>query len=125
VGQQTRACNYGAEFVILVARAEWTKTVTGQTAPGNAMWIVAFLDVTNRGTNAESLVTRPVQLRDGGGRQYNVREYPPDPVDLARVYGVKGAFTHFEPGITEQTVVTFQVPTDIGPLTLVGRRDFC
>jgi hypothetical protein len=108
-----------------VARVEWTKTVLGTAASGNGMWIVAIIDVTNLGTEAEALVTRPLQLRDGRGREYNVREYPPDPVDLYRAYGVHAAFNDFEPGITEQSVVTFQVPDDIGPLTLVGKRDFC
>ncbi len=125
VGQRVTACNYGVDFDIAVTRVEWTKTVLDATAPGNGMWIVAFIDVTNLGTTAEALVTRPVQVRDGRGREYNVKEYPPDPVDLAAAYQVKGAFENFEPGITETSVVTFQVPADVGPLTLVGKRDFC
>ena len=119
------ACNYNVDFAIAVARAEWTKTVAGATAPGNGMWIVAIIDVTNLSTTAEALTTRPLQLRDGRGREFNVREYPPDPVDGSRSYGLKGAFEAFAPGITEQTLVTFQVPDDVGPLTLVGKRDFC
>jgi hypothetical protein len=125
VGQRVTACNYGVDFEISVARVEWTKTVLNDTAPGNGMWIVAFIDVTNLGTKAEALTTRPIQLRDGRGREYRVREYPPSPVDLFRAYMVKAAFSNFEPGITEQSVVTFQVPDDVGPLTLAGRRDFC
>jgi hypothetical protein len=125
VGQSVRACNYGVDFDISVARVEWTKSVIGNTAPGNGMWIVAFIDVTNASNKAEALTTRPLQLRDGRGREYNVREYPPDPVDLFRAYMVHAAFQNFEPGITEQSVVTFQVPDDAGPLTLVGKRDFC
>lgn len=124
-GQRVTACNYGVDFDIAVARAEWTKTVLGNTAPGNGMWIVAIIDVTNLGTTAEALTTRPVQLRDGRGREFNVREYPPDPVDLFRAYNVHAAFENFQPGITERSVVTFQVPDDVGPLTLVGKRDFC
>ena len=125
VGQRVTACNYGADFEIGVARVEWTKTVLGTEAPGNGMWIVAIIDVTNLSTMAEALTTRPLQLRDARGREFNVREYPPDPVDLFRAYGVHAAFQNFEPGITEQSVVTFQVPGDVGPLTLVGKRDFC
>ena len=125
VGQRVRACNYNVDFDIGVARVEWTKTVLTNTAPGNGMWIVAIIDVTNASTEAEGLTTRPLQLRDARGREFNVREYPPDPVDLSRAYNVKGAFQDFEPGITEQSVVTFQVPDDVGPLTLVGKRDFC
>lgn len=125
VGQRVTACNYNVDFDIVVARAEWVKTVAGATAPGNGMWVVAFIDTTNLSTKAEALVTRPVQVRDGRGREYNVSEYPPDPVDLARAYGVKGVYENFTPGITEQTVVTFQVPDSAGPLTLVGKRDFC
>jgi hypothetical protein len=125
VGQSVTACNYGVDFQIGVARVEWTRTVLNTTAPGNAMWIVALIDVTNLSTTAHALTTRPVQLRDARGREYNVREYPPDPVDLHRAYNVHAAFTNFEPGITEQSVVTFQVPGDVGPLTLVGKRDFC
>lgn len=125
IGQRVTACNYGVDFDIAVARVEWTKSVIGSDAPGNGMWIVAFVDVTNLSTKAEALVTRPLKLQDERGREFNVREYPPDPVDLSRAYGVKGAFQNFEPGITEQTVLTFQVPDSIGPLTLVGKRDFC
>lgn len=125
VGQRVTACNYGVDFEIAVARVEWTKTVLGTTAPGNGMWIVAIIEVTNLSNKAEALTTRPLQLRDGRGREYNVREYPPDPVDLFRAQMVHAAFQNFEPGITEQSVVTFQVPDDVGPLTLVGKRDFC
>jgi hypothetical protein len=125
VGQRVTACNYGVDFEIGVVRVEWTKTVLDATAPGNAMWIVAIIDVTNLANKAEALTTRPLQVRDGRGREYNVREYPPDPVDLHRAYSVHAAFQNFEPGITEESVVTFQVPSDAGPLTLVGKRDFC
>ena len=125
MGQRVRACNYGVDFDIGVARVEWTKTVLTNTAAGNGMWIVAIIDVTNASNKAEALTTRPLQLRDGRGREYNVREYPPDPVDLFRAYMVHAPFQNFEPGITEQSVVTFQVPDDVGPLTLVGKRDFC
>jgi hypothetical protein len=125
VGQRVTACNYGVDFEIGVSRVEWTKSVLGNNAPGNGMWIVAIIDVTNLSNKAEALTTRPLQLRDGRGREYNVREYPPDPVDLFRAFMVHAAFQNFEPGITEQSVVTFQVPDDVGPLTLVGKRDFC
>ena len=125
VGQRVTACNYNVDFEIAVARVEWTKSVIGTTAPGNGMWIVAIIDVTNLSTEAEALTTRPLQLRDGQGRTYNVREYPPSPVDLFRAYMVHAAFANFEPGITETSVVTFQVPDNVGPLTLVGKRDFC
>ena len=125
VGQRVRACNYNVDFEITVARVEWTKTVLETTAPGNGMWIVAIIDVTNLGTEAEALTTRPLQLRDATGREFNVREYPPDPVELFRAYMVHAAFQDFEPGITETSVVTFQVPDTVGPLTLIGERDFC
>ena len=125
IGQTVRACNYNVEFDITVAGVEWLKSVIGNVAPGNGMWIVALIDVTNASTKAEALTTRPLQLRDRAGREFNVREYPPDPVDLGRAYNVKGSYTNFEPGITERTVVTFQAPDNVGPLTLVGKRDFC
>lgn len=118
-------CTYGVDFELAVVRAEWTKTVLDTTAPGNGMWVVAFVDVTNVGVKAEALVTHPVKLRDGRGREYDSKVYPPDPVDLSRAYRVKGAFESFQPGITEQTVLAFQVPQDAGPLTLAGKRDFC
>lgn len=125
MGQQVRACTYGIDFDIGVARVEWIKSVLGTAAAGNGMWIVAIIDVTNAGMKAQGLTTRPIQVRDARGREFNVREYPPDPVDLFRAYAVRAAFQNFEPGITEQSVVTFQVPADVGPLTLVGKRDFC
>ena len=125
VGQRATGCTYNVDFEIGVARVEWTKTVTGHAAPGNGMWVVAIVNVTNLGTKDASLTTYPVMLQDGRGRQFQVKEYPPDRVDLARAYGVKGTFEYFTPGITEQSVLTFQVPEDVGPLTLVGTRSFC
>jgi hypothetical protein len=125
VGQRVTACNYAADLEITVVRTEWVKTVVGETAPGNDMWIVAIIEVTNVSDKAEALTTRPLLLRDGRGQEYNVREDPPGPVELARAYSVHPAFEAFEPGITEQSVVTFQVPDDVGLLTLVGKRDFC
>lgn len=125
VGQRVQACNYGTDFDISVVRVEWTKTVAGATASGNGMWIVALIDVTNLGTESEALTTRPLQVRDSRGREFEVREYPPDPVEVYRIYSVHAPFANFEPGITETSVVTFQVPSDVGPLTLVGQRDFC
>jgi hypothetical protein len=125
IGQRVTACNYGVDFEIAVSRVEWTKTVLGTTAPGNGMWIVAIIEVTNISTKAEALTTRPLKLVDERGREHNVREYPPDPVDLFRAYEVHAAFSSFEPGITETSVVTFQVPDNVTSLTLTGKRDFC
>lgn len=125
IGQRVTACNYNVDFEIGVVRVDWTKTVVGATAPGNGMWIAAIIEVTNLSNKAEALTTRPLQLKDSRGREYNVREYPPDPVEVFRAYGVHAPFQNFEPGITEESVVTFQVPSDVGPLTLVGKRDFC
>jgi hypothetical protein len=122
VGQRATVCSYGVPIDIEVARVEWTKTVIGNSAPGNAMWIVAFIDVTNQGTKNESLYG-PASARvvDERGREFDWREYPPDPVDLARAYGVKGWFEPFSPGITEQSVAVFQVPENVQRLTLVGK----
>jgi hypothetical protein len=125
VGQRVTGCTYQIDFDLAVSRVEWLKTLLGTTAPGNGMWIVAIIDVTNLGNTAASLTTVPVLVRDGRGREYQVRNYPPDPVDFPRAYGVKLTSDRFEPGITEQSVIAFQVPDDVGPLTLVGKRDFC
>lgn len=124
VGQRATLCAYGVETEVAVARVEWTKTVAGETAPGNAMWIVAFIDVTNLGTMNGGLYDS-LLVRDSRGREFLWRTYPPNPIDFARAYGVKGAFEHFAPGITEQTVASFQVPDNVGPLTLEGRRHLC
>jgi hypothetical protein len=124
VGQRATLCAYGIEFEVTVARVEWTKTVIGQTAPGNAMWIVAFIDVTNLGTE-DGGIYESLLVRDDRGREFLWRSYPPDPVDFSRAYGVKGAFQEFAPGITEQTVASFQVPDNVGPLKLEGRRHLC
>jgi hypothetical protein len=124
VGQRATLCAYGVEIEVAVARVEWTKTIVGETAPGNAMWIVAFIDVTNQGTMNGSLYNS-LLVRDDRGREFLWRSYPPDPVDFGRAYGVKGSYENFAPGITEQTVASFQVPDNVGPLTLEGRRHLC
>jgi hypothetical protein len=124
IGQRATLCAYGVEIEVSVARVEWTKTLVGDTAPGNGMWIVAFIDVTNLGTMNGSLYDS-LLVRDARGREFLWRSYPPSPVDFSRAYGVKGAFENFSPGITEQTVASFQVPDNVGPLTLEGRRHLC
>jgi hypothetical protein len=124
IGQRATLCAYGVETEVVVARVEWTKTLVGETAPGNAMWIVAFIDVTNQGTMNGGLYDS-LLVRDARGREFPWRSYPPNPIDFARMYGVKGAYENFAPGITERTVASFQVPDNVGPLTLEGKRNLC
>lgn len=125
VGQRVTACNYNAELNIVVVSAEWTKVVVGEVAPRNMMWIVALIDVTNISNKPEALTTRPLQLRDGSGGVYDVQEDPPSADDVAEAYGVTPPWQDFYPGSTDRSVVTFLVPADAGPLTLVGKSDYC
>jgi hypothetical protein len=118
VGQSTIICSYGVRIELRVARTEWTKTVLNNTAPGNGMWVVAIVDVTNQGTKQEGLYTF-AKLKDERGREFNWAQYPPDPIDLAAAYAVKGSFQNFAPGITEQSVITFVVPSDVRSLTIL------
>lgn len=120
VGQVARVCSYGVPIDIQVVSVEWRKELLGTTAPGNAMWIVALLDVTNLGTKTETLYGGgSAKVTDERGRDFDWRQYPPDPVDFTRAYNVK--LSGFNPGITEQTVAAFQVPGDVQRLTLVGK----
>lgn len=120
VGQVARVCSYGVPIDIQVVSVEWRKELLGTTAPGNAMWIVALLDVTNQGTTTETLYGGgSAKVTDERGRDFDWRQYPPDPVDFTRAYNVK--LSGFNPGITEQTVAAFQVPGDVQRLTLVGK----
>lgn len=119
IGQRAVVCNYGVPLELAVARVEWVKTLLGTDAPGNAMWVVTYLDVTNQGTTDESLYST-ASLTDERNRSFIWRAYPPDPVDFGRAYGVKGSYENYAPGITEQTVAAFQVPGDVRSLTLVG-----
>jgi hypothetical protein len=122
VGQHATVCSYGVPIEIAVTRVEWTKTVLSDTAPGNAMWAVAIIDVTNQGTTNEALYgSASAKVVDERGREFDWRQYPPDPVDLGRAYGVKGSYENFSPGITEASVAIFQVPGDVQRLTLVGK----
>src|SRR4051794_2125145 len=79
VGKRATMCSYGVPIEAQVARAEWTKTVLGATAPGNGMWVVAVVDVMNRGQAEESLYTF-FKLRDERGRDFKWAQYPPDPI---------------------------------------------
>jgi hypothetical protein len=81
------------------------------------MWVVTSVDVTNQGRTAESHTF--AKLRDERGREFKWAQYPPDPIDLAAAYGVKGAYLSFSPGITEPSVITFVVPGDSTTLTLL------
>jgi hypothetical protein len=117
LGQRAVICSYGVRIEAHVARAEWTKTVIGATAPGNGMWVVAIVDVTNLGSANEGLYTF-AKLRDERGREFKWAQYPPDPIDLAAAYGVKGSYEYFTPGVTEQSIMTFVVAGDAQTLTL-------
>ena len=122
IGQRATVCSYGVPIEIAVTGVEWVKTVIGNTAPGNAMWIVAFIDVTNQGTTNEALYgSASAKVVDERNRDFDWRQYPPDPVDFGRAYGVKGWYENFSPGITEASVAIFQVPGDVQRLTLVGK----
>lgn len=122
IGQRATTCSYGVPIEIAVTGVEWAKTVIGNTAPGNAMWVVAFIDVTNLGTTDERLYGRvSAKVVDERNRDFDWREYPPDPVDLGRAYGVKGWYERFSPGITEASIAIFQVPGDVQRLTLAGK----
>lgn len=125
VGQQVRTCNYGVEFTVSVARAEWLKTVVGAEAPGNGMWVVAILDVTNESAKDEGLFSESLAVKDARGREFEWKNYPPDPVELFRAYNVKLQATKLIPGVTDQNVATFLVPNDAGPLTLIDKRPLC
>lgn len=117
VGQHVTICSYGVRLETRVARAEWTREVAGATAPGNEMWAVAVVDVTNQGAADESLYTF-ARLRDERGREFKWAQYSPDPIDLAAAYGVKGSYESFAPGVTEQSVMVFAVASDARTLTL-------
>jgi len=117
VGQRATICSYGVKIDALVKRAEWTKTLLGTAAPGNGMWVVAIVDVNNIGKTQESLYTF-AKIRDDRGREFKWSQYPPDPIDLASAYGVKGAYERFAPGITEESVMSFVVAGDAKTLTL-------
>jgi hypothetical protein len=116
-GQRVTICSYGVKLEALVARAEWAKAVAGATAPGDGMWAVAVVDVTNLGGAEESLYTF-AKLRDERGREFKWAQYPPDPIDLSAAYGVKGAYEYFAPAVTEPSVMAFAVPSDAKSLTL-------
>jgi hypothetical protein len=117
VGQRTTICSYGVPIELHVARAEWTNTLLGTGAPGNGMWVVAIVDVTNLGQRQEGLYTF-AKLQDERQREFKWAQYPPDPIDLAAAYGVKGSYEYFMPGITEQSVISFAVAGDVRNLTI-------
>jgi hypothetical protein len=117
LGKKATVCSYGVPIEVQVARTEWTKSVLNNGAPGNGMWVVAIVDVTNQGLKAESLYSF-YKLKDERGRDFKWAQYPPDPIDLAAAYGVKGSYENFAPGITEQSVLTFVVAGDVQSLTI-------
>jgi hypothetical protein len=122
IGQRATVCSYGVPIEIAVTRVEWIKTLLDTAAPGNAMWIVAFIDVTNQGTTDEGLYgSASAKVVDERNREFDWRQYPPDPVDAGRAYNVKGWYERFSPGITEASIAVFQVPGDVQRLTLVGK----
>lgn len=121
IGQRATICPYEIPIEIEVVRTEWVKSVIGVNAPGNAMWAMAIINVTNLGTTSSGLYSAAtIEVRDQRNRQLRAAEYPPDPIDLHRSYGVKGAYELFLPNITEESIAVFAVPPDAQSLTLVA-----
>lgn len=118
IGQRATMCAYGVPIELEVVRVDWVKTVVDATAPGNGMWAILIVNVHNLGVSDEGIYTF-MKLVDERGREFRWAQYPPDPIELNRAYGVKGSYERFTPGVVEESIASFVVPSDVRSLTLV------
>lgn len=128
VGQQVTACKADTRFTFSVVDADWTSTIIDRTARAGAMWAVVVADVTNLGPATDYIQGR-AKVRDDRGREFTWRLFNGLDLyvetDLATQYGLKPSWEAFDPGITERTVLIFEVAADAQRLTLLPDNLAC
>jgi hypothetical protein len=112
IGQQAETCWYGSRLEVVVADAFTMRTLLGQDARGNGLWLVLIVDVSNPGTErAEGLFA--LKVRDERGREFDrATRGTVSSLTLAEELGVKWENARIDPGFTIRAVTTFQVPAD-------------
>src|SRR5919199_4003990 len=124
IGQRASVCYGPYRFNVEVLNADWQRSVAGQTASGNANWVVALVNATNLGTDT-GIVAQTVELRDERGRSFSQSTNAGFTGDVAAAYGAKQPYDLFAPGITETVALPFEVAPDVQRLTLASSNFQC
>jgi hypothetical protein len=124
VGQRAAVCYGMYRFDVQVLNADWQRTVAGQTARGNAYWVVALMSATNLGTET-GIVAQTVVLRDERGRTFTQSTDAAVTGDIAAAYGAKQPYDLYEPGISETVALPFEVAPDAQQLTITSSNFQC
>ena len=128
VGQSATACKGALRVRFDVVQAEWRRTVVDRTARGSAMWAVVIADVTNLGPFADGLQGL-AKVTDEQGREFTWRLFNGPDIyvedDIAAAFGLRPSWDVFTPGITERTVLLFEVAGDARSLQLLPNNLAC
>jgi hypothetical protein len=122
IGQSVTACKGELQFRFEVVDADWRKTIVDRTATGTAMWAVVIADVTNLGPFADA-GQGLAKVRDDRGREFSWRLFNGENLyvedQIAAEFGLRPSWDVFTPGITERTVLLFEVAGDARSLGLL------
>jgi hypothetical protein len=128
VGQQLNACKGELRVRLDVVAADWRGTIIDRPARSTAMWAVVIADVTNLGPFADGLQGL-AKVRDNQGREFPWRLFNGPHIyvedDIAAQFGLRPSWDVFTPGITERTVLVFEVAGDARTLQLLPDNIGC
>jgi hypothetical protein len=128
IGQSVTACKGELHVRFDVVDAYWRKTIVDQTARGTAMWAVVIADVTNLGPFTDALQGL-AKVKDDQGREFTWRLFNGLDIyvedQIAAEFGLRPSWDVFTPGITERTVLLFEVAGDAHTLTLLPDNLAC
>jgi hypothetical protein len=113
VGQEATVCDVLRNPLALrVERAEMVASTNGRPR------VLLVVSVTNIGATP-AIAMPSVQLRDEGGRRFAITTVGLDISALSREYGLPyPVTTDLQPGITQQQLWGFEMPAEVGSLTL-------
>lgn len=128
IGQSVTACKGELRFRFDVVDADWRAMIVDRPAAGTAMWAVVIADVTNLGpfTDAGQGL---VKVRDDQGREFPWRLFNGEHIyvedEIAAEFGLRPSWDVFTPGITERTVLLYEVAGDARSLELLHDNIGC
>lgn len=122
VGQSVTACKGELRVRFDVVAADWRRTIVDRTTRGTAMWAVVVADVTNLGPFMDA-VQGLAKLKDDRGREFAWRLFNGPDIyvedQIAAELGLRPSWDTFTPGITERTVLLYEVAGDARSLQLL------
>jgi hypothetical protein len=128
IGQSVTACKGELRFRFDVVDADWRKTIVDRTAEGTAMWAVVIADVTNLGPFGDA-GQGLAKVRDDQGREFPWRLFNGENIyvedQIAAEFGLRPSWDVFTPGITERTVLLYEVAGDARSLQLLPDNIGC